>query len=151
MTIKYDFGSRSIKNLTTCSPDLQRILWRAIKITPNDFTVLCGLRDEEAQNEAYATGRSTKQWPHSVHNTEPSEAVDVAPWRISPVTGRGYIPWKDQGCFYELAGVMKVAAILEGEEFRYGGDWDRDGLTQDQNFFDLGHFERMACWNSCYN
>ena len=140
----FQFGQRSTEQLVTCSLANRRILRRAIEITTHDFTIVWGHRGEAAQNEAYRTGASQKMFPDSVHNTAPSEAFDVAPWRIHPVTAKGYIPWKDEGAFYKLAGVIEAAASLEGETLRHGGDWDRDGLTEDQNFHDLGHFERVT-------
>ena len=138
----YRFGRRSLRQRDSCSEHLRRVLDRAIAISPDDFTVVCGHRGQEAQAEAYATGTSTKDWPNSRHNSYPAEAFDVAPWRIQ-ASGRGYIPWKDTGAFYKLAGVIEAAAILEGVNLRHGGDWDDDGLTRDQNFHDLGHFEEI--------
>lgn len=124
------FGKRSLARRATVHEDLQAILDAVI---PHfDFTILTGHRDKEAQNEAYATGHSGKQWPDSKHNTKPSIAVDIAPWPIN---------WKDRERFTYLAGHMKQAAEMLGFELRWGGDWDRDTEVSDNSFDDLVHFE----------
>ena len=122
--------------------DLQRVLDRAMTFQVIDFTVVWGHRNEVQQEACFDSRASKKHYPDSNHNTEDdkgepcSDAMDLAPWI------NGGIPWKDEGSFYVLAGVIMVAAELENVELRYGGDWDRDGLTEDQTFMDLGHFER---------
>jgi hypothetical protein len=130
----FSYGTKSLAHIATLSEPMQRVVHRALAISPFDITVIWGYRGEEPQNEAYRLGNSKKQFPDSVHNKMPSEAVDVAPWPID---------WNDSGRFYVLVGVMLVAAKLEGVELRSGSDWDRDGSTTDQTFNDLGHFERV--------
>lgn len=124
------FGTRSCQKLATCHQDLQKILIEVITVF--DFTVLTGHRNEEDQNEAYATGRSGKQWPYSNHNSFPSMAVDIAPWPIN---------WKDRERFTYLAGHVKMAAAMLGLTVRWGGDWDQDTEVNDNSFDDLVHFE----------
>ena len=43
--------------------------------------------------------------------------------------------------FHTLAGVMFACAHTYNIELRWGGDWDGDGTSLDQNFDDLAHFE----------
>lgn len=141
----YAWGSRSRSRRDTCHPDLARVLDRAIMISPRDMTIVCGARGRDAQEEAHATGASTKHWPDSKHNVADqdgneipngkSRAADLAPWI------HGTIPWSDEGSFYMMASVILVAAKLEGVRIRFGGDWDGDGLTEDQSFHDIGHVE----------
>jgi hypothetical protein len=109
-------------------------------MTPFDFTIVCGLRNKVDQDAAFHGGFSKKGWPHSKHNgTAPlydeSTALDFAPWI------HGTINWNDEGSFYVLAGVFLAAAVMEEVEVRGGWDWDRDGLTEDQSFMDIGHLE----------
>ena len=104
----------------TCTDNLQRVLDRAMSYQIMDFTIVCGHRNEAAQNEAYSVGNSTKQWPNSKHNSFPSIAVDVAPWPID---------WKDNLAFARLSGIIEAAASEEGVALRWGGDWDRDWET----------------------
>jgi peptidoglycan L-alanyl-D-glutamate endopeptidase CwlK len=106
-----------------------------------DFTVLCGRRGEEEQDEAYRTGRSNLKWPNSKHNAKPfefSEAVDIAPWH----TARPHIRWDAEREFCFLAGRIMQAADDLGVSLRWGGNWDQDQDFYDSNKpFDLVHFE----------
>jgi len=133
----YSFGAASMARLTECDNPLQNVLRRAIIISPFDFTIVTGHRNEARQEAAFRAGHSKKHFPDSKHNSLPSQAFDVAPWI------NGTITWNDEGSFYVLAGVILAASVMEGVDIRYGGDWNRNGLTEDQTFMDLGHFERV--------
>ena len=126
----FKFGSKSSRNLSTVHGKLQDIFFEVIK--EYDCSILCGLRTQEDQDEAFHTGRSTKQWPDSKHNQSPSIAVDVAPYPID---------WDDGKRFYHFAGYVKAVADSMGIRIRWGGDWDDDNDLNDQQFFDLVHFE----------
>lgn len=99
--MSYQFSDRSLRNLETCVEPLQLVAHRAIQVI--DFSVLCGHRGREAQNDAFDQGASKVRWPHSIHNLDPSEAFDLAPYPIS---------WArvDEWRFIELAGVILRAA-----------------------------------------
>lgn len=127
-------GKTSEERLYGCHPDLQRLVREVVARLPYpyDLTVVAGHRGEKEQNAAYATGRSTKQWPDSKHNTLPSRAVDLAPYPID---------WNDVKRFAFLAGFVKAVAVDLGICIRWGGDWDSDSRTTDQKFQDLPHFE----------
>ena len=130
------FGKRSEEKLATIDPQIVEVLRDAIEVY--DFTIVCGARSKEVQNEAFATGASKKQWPDSKHNVELpglySEAVDVAPWPIN---------WNDNLAFARLYGIIEACAFRRGITLRWGGDWDSDGSSTDQSFMDIGHFERL--------
>ncbi len=129
----YHFGSRSKRELATCDVKLQ-LLFRVV-IKKYDCAVICGHRNEEDQNKAYLQGKSKLQYPLSEHNDFPSKAIDVIPYPIN---------WDDLGSFYMFAGyVLRVASEL-GIAIRYGGDWDGDRKTADQEFVDLPHFELIT-------
>lgn len=124
------FGEKSTAQLETCDTRLQRIFNEVIKT--RDCAIIQGHRSAKEQNDAFDKGTSTLRYPHSKHNVYPSIAVDVAPYPIN---------WGDVGSFYIFAGyVMRVADEL-GIRIRFGGDWDSDGMTHDQDFNDLVHFE----------
>lgn len=130
------FGRRSREKLDTCHFRLQNIC--ELVIQDYDFTVLCGHRGEEEQEEAYRTGRSKLRWPKSKHNQERSLAIDIAPWH----TGLPHIRWENEREFVFLAGRMVQAAHGLGYWLRWGGDWDMDDDLYDRNVpFDLVHFE----------
>ena len=124
------FGDRSSGALETVDPRLVRVLDEAIKHF--DFTVLEGHRGEREQNVAYDAGKSQRLWPTGSHNSMPSKAVDVAPYPID---------WKDAQAFVYLAGFVVGIGAMMGVRIRWGGDWDSDRQTDDENFRDLGHLE----------
>ncbi len=129
-----EFGSRSEARLATCHPDLQRVVRTAIEYGP-DFSVLCGHRTREEQERCCREGRSQLPWPRSLHNRQPSLAVDIAPWPID---------WDDLPRFIFLAGYIMATAHRLGVELRWGGDWDRDYEQSDERFRDLPHFELVG-------
>ena len=124
------FSEKSKKELLTCHPKLQEVLNEVIKYF--DFTVICGHRGEEAQNEAFRNGLSRKKFPNSKHNSMPSMAVDIAPY---PVT------WENVEEFYFLAGIVIAFGIMKGIKIIFGGNWDGDNDMHDQTFMDLGHYQ----------
>ena len=71
------FSKRSFDTLATCDARLQSICLEVIKMF--DFSVICGHRDEEAQERAFREGFSKARWGQSKHNVKPSKAVDLAP------------------------------------------------------------------------
>lgn len=129
------FGNRSMSNLSTCHSDLQRLFNEVIK--EYDCTILCGHRSKEDQDKAVQEGRSKVRWPNGKHNSNPSMAVDVAPWFPT----EPHIRWNDSSKFYHFAGYVQAVADQLGINIRWGGDWDSDGELHDQTFFDLPHFE----------
>jgi len=133
----------------TCDQDLIDLCVAVIPHT--DFTVLCGFRGEEEQNEAFETGRSRLKWPFSKHNhhvlrpdrndySPLSLAVDIAPWHPDPP----HIRWDNEREFVYLAGMMMQAAFERDIKLRWGGNWDMDADLYDKNVpFDLVHFELL--------
>ena len=126
----YHFSETSLERLGSCDERLQEILHEAIKHL--DFSVLCGHRSKEEQNEAYRQGQSKVRWPDSKHNQYPSLAVDVWPYPIE---------WDDTDRITYLAGIVTQIARSKGVDLRWGGDWDGDGMLKDQEFIDMPHFE----------
>ena len=115
----YRLGNRSLENLEGVHPDLVAVVERAISLTPQDFTVLEGLRTLDRQKELVADGKSTTL--NSRHLT--GHAVDIAPWPIS---------W-DWDKFYPIADAMKEAAQELDVDIEWGGDW--------RNFPDGPHWQ----------
>jgi len=130
------FSQSSIDQLKTCHPDLQTLAYEVIK----HFDCKCteGHRGKEAQDKAFAEGKSQKRFPNGNHNSFPSNAMDLYPYPID---------MKNTNRFYWFAGfVMGVAEMLYltgkmKHKIRYGGDWDGDKDITNQTFFDLVHFE----------
>ena len=126
------FGRKSLERLETCDVRLQDICNHAIKVF--DFTVLEGYRDEETQQRLFWEGKSKLQFPNSKHNTNPSKAIDVAPWNNG-------INWADKEAFARLAGLMFGVASMKGIQLRWGGTWGGLQGKNKSGFYDLPHFE----------
>jgi hypothetical protein len=126
------FSQLSQDKLATCDQRLQRVFAEVIK--HRDCTVLCGHRGKEEQDEAFRTGKSKVQFPNSNHNRLPSVAADVVPYPID---------WHDPAYFTHFAGFVLGVAATMGIRLRWGGDWNQNGKTKDESFFDGPHFELM--------
>lgn len=130
------FGRTSTDRLSTCHEDLIVLFDEVVKHF--DCKITCGHRNKEAQDKAFAEGRSKLRWPQSKHNQGPSMAVDVVPFPID---------WHDLKRFYLFGGyVLATARFLYdigaiSHLVRWGGDWDLDTEVGDQKFNDLPHFE----------
>ena len=123
-------SSESAKRLSTVYPDLAKVIMEATKLFP--LMVVCGYRDENAQNEAFASGASKQRWPNSKHNTKPSLAVDISP-----------IPYETTNVkkLTYIAGHIMAIAHQMGIKLRWGGDFNMNLNPADDNFQDLYHFE----------
>jgi peptidoglycan L-alanyl-D-glutamate endopeptidase CwlK len=117
-----EFSETSRSKLATCDERIQLICNEVIKNF--DFSVLCGHRDKESQNEAYKAGNSQLRWPDSKHNKLPSLAVDLAPYPTD---------WKNIAQFGGLWGQIMQAAYSNGLDVIWGGNW--------KQLKDYGHFE----------
>lgn len=118
------FSKKSIINLITCDYKLIDIATRAILITPIDFSVICGHRNEKDQLIAFQENKSKLLWPNSKHNKWPSQAFDLVPHPVD---------WKNINRFYMLAGVILSIANRLEINLMWGGFW--------KEFKDYGHFE----------
>lgn len=123
-------SQRSLDKLHTCDTRLQDVVRAAIKRI--DFTVLCGHRGENEQNDAFERGFSKLRWPKSKHNSNPSKAVDLAPYPIN---------WEDIGRFKALGIIMVDEARKLHVPLRWGADWNRNGNLSDDKLKDWPHFE----------
>jgi len=108
------FSKRSRERLFTCHPDLIRLMNTVIQ--ERDIIILCGHRGEIEQNKAYGAGNSKLRYPHSRHNTMPSQAVDIAPYPLD---------WNDIEGFKNLIGYVKKKAAELGIEIECGADWEK--------------------------
>lgn len=118
----FSFGTRSKERLQGVHPDLVKVLEKAIKESPLDFSITEGLRTRERQKVLFDAGKS--QTMNSRHLT--GKAVDIAVIRDGEVT------WDFK--YYQLVAdhIKKVAKELK-IDIVWGGDW--------QSFKDGPHFE----------
>lgn len=132
----------ALQRLSTVDPVLAEIVVEAEKIIP--LTVLEGHRGKEAQDKAFAEGKSKLQWPNGKHNKFPSDAVDVAPLYYEK---GAKIDWNDVVAFGRVMGVIQAIANRKGVKLRFGLDWDGDfrtvGPDPNESFLDAPHVERV--------
>lgn len=134
----FHFSQASLDRLHTCDVQLQELMETALKLTPMDFTIMCGHRSIEEQQALFNADPPTTTLDGitklSNHNHSPSRAVDAAPWPVD---------WNDMERFRFLGGFILGVAGSLGLRIRWGGDWDSDGSFRDQSFNDLPHFELL--------
>ena len=108
----YALGATSLQRLKGVHPDLVRVVKRAIELTPQDFTVLEGLRSPARQKYLVSTGKSKTM--NSRHLT--GHAVDCA-----PVVG-GVVSW-DWAHYWPVVEAMEKAAKELGIAVEAGARW----------------------------
>lgn len=142
----FKFGTTSLKRLKTCDERLQEIMHEVIRIY--DITILEGHRTPEQHAINIKNGVTKVAYEKSKHSTNPSLAIDIAPWPIPAKWGDAGADGlyseseqKERAKFYYLAGLVMGIASSLGVSLRWGGDWDGDGSYADQRFDDLVHFE----------
>ena len=121
----YKFGKVSKKRLATLHPELQMVLNEVIKVY--DVSIICGYRDETAQEQAFKDKTSTKRYPNSNHNVSPSNAVDLAPWDNG-------IDWENIYEFYYMGGIVMAIAKRLGIKLEWSGRWTG-------SLIEYGHFQ----------
>ena len=110
--MSFVLSKRSKQNLKGVHPDLQAVVYRAIKISPIDFAVTEGVRSVEKQKLLFDSGAS--QTMRSRHLD--GHAVDLAAW------AGGEVRW--DWTLYDILNVaMKQAAAELGVPLEWGGDW----------------------------
>lgn len=136
----YSFGTKSKQVREELHLKLQEIVNFAINVF--DISLICGHRNKEDQDTAYANNRSKVKWPNSKHNSLPSNAVDIYPYPVEWPSLDG-IPeeyhdkviayGKALGKWYHMGGIMKGVAVVLGIKIKWGGDF--------KSLFDSPHIE----------
>lgn len=120
------FGKKSQERLRGVNSELVNVLNELVKIM--DVTIIEGVRSQERQDRLVAEGKSKTKF--SKHIT--GRAVDLAPYPID---------WEDRDRFHYMGGMLRGIAHQMGVKVRWGGDWNENGETKDNNFDDLVHIE----------
>lgn len=113
----YKLSSKSRSKLEGVHPDLVRVAERAIKITPYDFGISEGVRDEETQARYVAEGKSTTY--HSKHLPQEdgfSHALDIF------VLVEGVVTW-DHKYYRKVVQAFFTAAIELRVQIEAGVLW----------------------------
>jgi len=144
----YQLGNKSRIKLEGVNPDLVAVVERAIELSKQDFSVICGLRTVKEQEALVAKGASqTMKSKHLEGN-----AVDLAAYCDG-------IRW-ELNLYDEIADAMLKAAKELGVTLRWGAAWhknlnDWSGTAEDlmneyidlrrsqgkRPFIDAPHFE----------
>jgi peptidoglycan L-alanyl-D-glutamate endopeptidase CwlK len=133
----YPLSKTEIAKLETCHPNIQKIV---NKLTERwNICIIEGHRGKEAQNKAFAEGKSKLKFPNGKHNSLPSMAIDMIPVELNK--GKENIDWNDRSRICHFAGYVISVAEFLGTPIRWGGDWDKDTELKDNSFDDLVHFE----------
>lgn len=112
------FSKTSLERLNTCHEDIIKVCTELIK--QYDFSVLCGHRSKEEQDNAFEQGNSKVRFPNSKHNTTPAKAIDIVPYPIN---------WDNLERFKEMwIRFDTIAKVLKNEGkissiFVWGGNW----------------------------
>jgi peptidoglycan L-alanyl-D-glutamate endopeptidase CwlK len=120
------FGKRSREKMRGVDSRLINVMNELIKLM--DVTIIEGLRTKERQEELVAKGASKTKFSKHIEG----KALDLSPYPID---------WENRDGFYYMGGMIRGIAQQLGYDIRYGGDWDSDGQTKDNNFDDLVHIE----------
>jgi peptidoglycan LD-endopeptidase CwlK len=111
-------NTASLERLKQCHPDLIKLIMRVDEIYP--VHVICGYRNEEDQNRAFAEKRSKLKFPNSKHNKKPSLAVDVVP---DPDRNPKTISWVDLKAFQIMTYAIESVADDLGIKIKLGRDF----------------------------
>ncbi len=146
------YGKRSQNVLKTCHRDIQLIFNEMIKYY--DVSALEGIRTLETQQEYYKNGKSKcdgvknkseHQGKIDENGILVSYAIDAMPYAKG--TNAFSNKEKDTRRFCFMGGIILCISEtmyslgITTHKLRWGGDWDKDNLMDDQNFDDLPHFE----------
>ena len=123
--------ARSLANLKTLRPELQKLYTEVDKRTPVVLTD--GRRGRIAQTQAFRTGHSKVQFGQSAHNYDPAVACDAYPAPFNPKV--------TQAQMTALAKVIKQVADEMKIPIRQGVDFNRDGNWKNDKWRDLPHTE----------
>jgi peptidoglycan LD-endopeptidase CwlK len=102
--------------LESCHADLQRLVKKLAETM--DIIVVYGYRTKEEQDAAFASGNSKLKWPKSGHNSSPSKAVDLAPYK------EGKLDWTDLQGFKDMQKEARKIAASMGIKLKPLISWD---------------------------
>jgi peptidoglycan LD-endopeptidase CwlK len=150
------YSNKSRRGLNSCHPDIITIFDSVIKYFDN--TILYGYRSPREQFLLYQKGRKynviTRKWEiinrkevvtfrdgyikRSMHNRQPSLAVDSTPYPIDFEDEERQLYFI--GFVLGMARQMYESGVIQ-HMIRNGRDWDSDKDLDDQTFNDFCHFE----------
>lgn len=159
----FRFSAASETRKSTLTPNLRRVMDRAMSWQIMDFSITQGVRSLAQQCALFAQGREnldtvnalrfkagmppisaaqnhdvvtkTKNSRHLPDKDGFSHAVDCAPYPYDP---------KDTARAWMLQGILLAAAAVEGVAVTSGADFNRNHNYRDDAFVDLPHIEEYT-------
>lgn len=137
------FGEQSHDNLYSTKNDTLILLFEEV-VKELDCSVISGVRMSQEQQFLFAQGRTMpghivtncdgiiKKSNHQVDEFGIGNAVDAVPYPID---------WNDIKRFYHFIGFVRGVAYKLGIEIISGSDWDSDYVLNDQDLYDLPHWQ----------
>lgn len=118
--MSFQFGQKSIAELSGVHPDLIAVVQLALSLSEVDFAVHDGARSEAEQREYVRTGASkTMQSLHLPQRDGYAHAVDLVPY----INGKLRWEWNP---IYFVAAAMRRAAQELHAHIVWGGCWDQE-------------------------
>ncbi|AUR94153.1 hedgehog signaling/DD-peptidase zinc-binding domain protein [Vibrio phage 1.193.O._10N.286.52.C6] len=122
----WKLSSKSKAKLEGVHPDLVRVVYRALEISPYDFGITEGKRTLKVQKQYVAAGKSkTMDSMHLEQDDGWSYAIDLSVFAPK-------LTWEHKH-FRKVIQAFVTAAIEEEVQLRFGGLWE--------NFLDSPHIE----------
>jgi peptidoglycan L-alanyl-D-glutamate endopeptidase CwlK len=115
-TMGYVLGKRSLQKLGTVDDRQQRIVFHAISVTKQDFSVICGIRSHAEQKKLVSSGASQTMKSKHLEGL----AVDLMAYNNG---GR----W-ELNLYDEIADAMAQGALHERVPIRWGAAWHIDDI-----------------------
>jgi peptidoglycan L-alanyl-D-glutamate endopeptidase CwlK len=135
--VTFSFSQRSLKNLVGLHPDLARVAYDALAITPLDFGIIEGVRTGERQHELFRAGKTQLDWPGKPGSLQGRHLTGHAFDYIVYVDG--VATETDLAAYAKVADAFKAAAASRNVKIRYGGDWvgfkDNDHIELDRGIY----------------
>lgn len=138
-----------ITRYASCHEDLQLLFDETRKellaaqspvLEPIDIFLVCGHRGQKEQDEALKNGFSKLRFPNSKHNKIKSLGLDFCPFVNKK------LEWNEKHFKLVLNVMMRLADKLVEQKqvshnFRFGADFNQDGVIGNDRFIDMPHVE----------
>jgi len=143
------FSETSKERLSTCDLYLQKVMIKAIELSPIDFGIAQGARTIQEQKQYFNEGKSKINPDNYTEYQLPLKAKHIVTPEFPKsraVDFYAYIPgkgasWSSKQMLVIIGVILAVDNSMEGR-LRSGADWDQDGeFMTDQTFQDLPHIE----------
>ena len=152
--MSFVFGKKSKAHLANVHPDMAKVMYRVLELSPVDFGITCSERTVEEQVACVVQKKSkTLESKHLPSLVRPGLEKEMCSGAVDIVCYNhlGKIQYEGaEHLYHSVAAVVKAVSEELNIPIRWGGDWDRDGDTTDQTFNDLPHFELWS-GHYCYD